>query len=509
MKEGALHELPGGWLWTKLGDIIEVIRGASPRPKGDPRYFGGNIPWIMISDISRQYGKYISRTRDTVTEEGAKRSRYLKTGTLILSNSGTVCVPKILAVDGCIHDGFVAFPEVNSELETLFLYHYFHFIRPEIIQKNRQGITQVNLNTNIVKSIEIPLPPLPEQRAIVSKIEQLFSDLDNGIENFKKAQAQLKLYRQSVLKAACEGKLVPTEAELARAEGRDYEAADVLLARILEERREKWNGKGKFKEPDAPDTSGLPKQPEGWGWATLEQLSWDSGYGTSEKCDYNFSGPPVLRIPNINEGRINLNNIKYASESTNLNETESLVYGDMLVIRTNGSKDLIGRAGAVTQNFNKPYFFASYLIRFRIVEFGGLPIWLSSIWQTLRIRSWIESFAATSAGQYNISMSTLNKLPLELPPLAEQRRIVAEVERRLSVCDKMEEIISESLQKAESLRQSILKKAFEGKLLNKKELEKARNAPDWEPAEKLLERIRQEKQIKEKNNKPARRRTHG
>ena len=96
-------------------------------------------------------------------------------------------------------------------------------------------------------------------------------------------------------------------------------------------------------------------------------------------------------------------------------------------------------------------------------------------------------------------------MAMSLPPTFEQRRIVAEVERRLSVSDKMEITITESLKKAESLRQSILKKAFEGKLLNKKELEIARNAPDWETAEKLLERIRQEKQIKENNNKPARR----
>ena len=108
-------ELPRGWALTKLGDIIEVVRGASPRPKGDPRYFGGSIPWIMISDISREKGKFISKTRDKVTEEGAKRSRYLESGTLILSNSGTVCVPKILAVDGCIHDGFVAFPYLSDK----------------------------------------------------------------------------------------------------------------------------------------------------------------------------------------------------------------------------------------------------------------------------------------------------------------------------------------------------------------------------------------------------------
>jgi type I restriction enzyme S subunit len=99
---------PNGWIITKIGDITEVLRGASPRPKGDPKYFGGNIPWIMIADVSKSPGRYISETRDTVTEAGALKSRYLKAGTLILSNSGTVCVPKILAVDGCIHNGFVA-----------------------------------------------------------------------------------------------------------------------------------------------------------------------------------------------------------------------------------------------------------------------------------------------------------------------------------------------------------------------------------------------------------------
>lgn len=147
------------FIQSVLYRIPSALRGASPRPKGDPRYFGRKIPWIMISDISKEHGRYISKTKDTVTEEGAKRSRYLKTGTLILSNSGTACVPKILAMDGCIHDGFVAFPDLENCDEKLFLYYYFDYIRPLIIQENRQGVTQVDLNTNIVKNIEIPLSP--------------------------------------------------------------------------------------------------------------------------------------------------------------------------------------------------------------------------------------------------------------------------------------------------------------------------------------------------------------
>ncbi len=148
-----LPRLPEEWIWAKIGWLTEVIRGASPRPKGDPRYFGGSIPWIMIADISKEAGKYISKTRDTVTEEGAKKSRYLKAGTLILSNSATVCVPKILAVNGCIHDGFVAFPNLTKEMDILYLYYCFEYIRPQVIQENRQGVTQVNLNTDIVRNM--------------------------------------------------------------------------------------------------------------------------------------------------------------------------------------------------------------------------------------------------------------------------------------------------------------------------------------------------------------------
>ena len=126
------------------------------------------------------------------------------------------------------------------------------------------GIGQPNVNSQILSRIALPLPPLPEQRRIVTKLEELFTRLDAGVSELKKTQVQLKRYRQSVLKAACEVKLVPTEAELARAEGHEYEAADMLIGRILKERRENWNGKGKYKEPATPETSGLQELPEGW-----------------------------------------------------------------------------------------------------------------------------------------------------------------------------------------------------------------------------------------------------
>ena len=133
-RERTLAPVPASWSWSTIGDVADVFRGASPRPKGDPRYFGGSIPWIMISDLSRQPGKYLFTTNEGVTEAGAARSRRLAPGTLILSNSATVCVPKILKVEGCIHDGFVAFEALERSVSLDFAYWWFEFVRPYILQ---------------------------------------------------------------------------------------------------------------------------------------------------------------------------------------------------------------------------------------------------------------------------------------------------------------------------------------------------------------------------------------
>jgi len=340
----------------------------------------------------------------------------------------------------------------------------------------------------------LPLPPLPEQRAIVSKIEQLFSDLDNGIENFKKAQAQLKLYRQSVLKAACEGKLVPTEAELARTEGRDYEAADVLLARILKERREKSKG-SKYKEPATPDISGLPFLPEGWKWINLGQITWSVRDGPYYSPKYATEGIPFISGGNVRPNGVDFDNAKRISPElhSELSKRCKPKKGDILY--TKGGTTGIARVNTYDLEFN-------VWVHVAVLKLAGPaePFYVQHALNSQFCYAQSQRFTH-GVGNQDLGLTRMVNIILGFPPLAEQRHIVAEVERRLSVSDKMEATITESLKKAESLRQSILKKAFEGKLLNKKELEKARKAPDWEPAEKLLERIKAEKVKVQKNTR--------
>ncbi len=413
--------------------------------------------------------------------------------------------------------------------------YFFYFLRSieQDWESKATGTTFSAITGDVLRGQQIPLAPVPEQDRIVDAIETQFTRLDAAIAALERARANLERYRSSVLQAACEGRLVPTEAELARREGREYEPADALLARILAGRRAKWEEaqwayeieraktkaaqaerkaaglphhirdlepgdwqhrtpeeyepylpksdrwKQKYDEPEPPDMESLPVLPEGWCWASLAQLSWQSNYGTSQKCRHEAAGPPVLRIPNIVNGGFNLQDLKMATNPDDLNEPDTLQPGDFLIIRTNGSRDLIGRSGLVKEEFATPYFFASYLIRYRTVKVGG---WLSAIWDSTLMRLQLESRAATTAGQYNLSISRLDPLPIPVPPLAEQRRIVEEVERRLSVVQALEQSIETNLTRAQRLRQAILKKAFKGRLVPQD--------PDDEPASALLARVK-------------------
>ncbi len=219
-----LPVLPEGWVWSTVDTLCDLIRGASPRPKGDPRYFGGPIPWITIRDVSAMQGKYLLRTKEGVTEAGAAKSRLLRQGTLILSNSGSICVPCILGIEGCIHDGWVALTDLSSGVLPLYLYHFFDQIRPAMKRKHRQGMTQVNLNTTIVRSIEVPLPPLAEQHRIVAEVDRQLSVLDEVGRLVDANLARCARLRQAILKRAFEGRLVPQDP--------NDEPASALLERI-------------------------------------------------------------------------------------------------------------------------------------------------------------------------------------------------------------------------------------------------------------------------------------
>ena len=343
------------------------------------------------------------------------------------------------------------------------------------------------LNRDDYGEVTIPLPPLAEQRRIVAAIETQFARLDASVAALRRAQANLRRYRASVLKDACQGRLVPAEAKLARSEGREYEPAAVLLERVLAQRRARWESqekrRGKYREPSAPDASALPQLPEGWAWATVEQLSFRIQYGTSRKASGDAEGVPVLRMGNIQDGALDFSDLKYLPSQDEEMEKTLLNPGDLVFNRTN-SPELVGKS-AVYNESHPSACFASYLIRVSFPE-GCLPDYICFFINSQHGREYIAQVRSQQVGQANVNGTKLAAMPIPLPPLAEQRRIVAEVERRLSVAQQAAAAVEASLARAERLRQSILKQAFSGRLVPQD--------PDDEPASVLLERIRAERE---------------
>lgn len=226
--KGDLPKLPAGWCWATTNQLANVVRGASPRPAGHPKYFGGAIPWITVGPLTADEQPYLHSVETTVTEAGREASRFVEPHTLLLTNSGaTLGVPKLTLIGGCINDGVAAL--LNVDYPTKLFLYYFLRTQTERLRNINQGAAQPNLNTSIIKSICVPLPPLAEQQRIVTELERRLSvidELETMIENNLKRAERL---RQAILKRAFEGKLVPQDP--------NDEPAVKLLERIREQDR--------------------------------------------------------------------------------------------------------------------------------------------------------------------------------------------------------------------------------------------------------------------------------
>jgi restriction endonuclease S subunit/predicted ATPase len=224
----AEQDIEEGWTAITVKAVANVVRGASPRPAGDPRYFGGAIPWITVGEITKDQLKYLDSVATFVTEEGKSRSRFIEAGSLLLTNSGaTLGVPKITRISGCINDGSVALLGLNEPLKS-----YLYFVlasKTHELRKINQGAAQPNLNTSIVKDIEFQLPNSEiERHEIVCRVETLFAYADRLEIRYKTAHAQVDQLTSALLAKAFRGELVLQEP--------NDEPASFLLERIQSEK---------------------------------------------------------------------------------------------------------------------------------------------------------------------------------------------------------------------------------------------------------------------------------
>ncbi len=493
--------LPKGWARSVLGVVCQKIQdGTHFSPDKEKQLPEGPYPYVTAKNV-RPGGLDLSDL--TFLAEEDHRQIYQRCDT----REGDV----LLVKDG-VNTGDAAINTCEGEISLLssvcmlrphnavlvnqFLRYYLQ--SPNGYRSLTGQMTGTAIKRIILRKIrdtEVPLAPLNEQRRIVAKIEELFSELDAGVAALERVRANLKRYRASVLQAAVTGKLT----EAWRAKHRDVEPASELLRRILAERRRKWEQEqlakfaaasktppkgwqSKYVEPTAPDTTGLPQLPAGWCWASVEQLG-DVQLGRQRSPQNRSDKYPTkyIRAANITENGLALDDILDMDFSPTEKETYRLHPGDLVLSEASGSPDQVGKP-AVWNGEIEDCCFQNTVIRLR-------PYQLSTSYTLTVLRHFYfnKLFARTAAGVgiNHLSAAKFSMMPFPLAPLAEQDEISRDADRRLSILTATDALIETNLKRAARLRQSILKRAFEGKLVPQD--------PSDEPADKLLQRIRQQR----------------
>ncbi|MEW6677755.1 MAG: restriction endonuclease subunit S [Pseudomonadota bacterium] len=372
-----------------------------------------------------------------------------------MENGKMAVVPKLVNGYGF---GSTEFHVLRTKqgMDAKYLYYWVssQTFRGEAERYMTGAVGQKRVSTTYLKQATIPVAPLDQQKRIVAEIEKQFSRLDEAVANLKRVKANLKRYKAAVLKAAVEGRLVETEAERARREGRSYETGEQLLQRILETRRSQWQGKGKYKEPAAPDTTGLPELPEGWVWASTEQVCGSVRDGTHDTPAYVDSGVPLITSKNLTEHGIDFENVKLISEQdhTDISRRSGVEYGDVLFA-------MIGTVGNPCEIRTDARFSIKNVGLFKrnpeCLSSTYLRHWLESPllnkWLEPRLKGTTQKFAP---------LGLLREIPVPYTTLAEQHRIVAEVDRRLSLIRETEAQVDANSRRVTRLRQSILAQAF-------------------------------------------------
>jgi Restriction endonuclease S subunits len=471
------YAIPEEWVWTKLGEVcLKPQYGWTTSATTE-----GALNLLRTTDITS--GTIDWDSVPFCKEEPPEKEKYLlKDGDIVISRAGSIGYSYLIKnpKEAVFASYLIRFkPLIDEQYLAYFLKSPSYW---GSISEKSLGIAVPNVNATKLRQITIPLPPLPEQHRIVAKIEELFTKLDAGVSSLEKAKAQLKRYRQAVLKSAMEGRLTEEWREAHKGE---LEPASVLLERIKEERKK--NAKGKYKE--LPLTEDLPELPEGWVWTRIGEVANEVNPGfPSGKHNKEGKGIPHLRPMNINiKGEIDLSEVKYVQPEN----YDRLLKWDVLFNNTNSPK-LLGKTAYIKEDTNWAY--SNHMTRIRLNTSLLNSAWISYTLHTLFLSGFFEMRCTHHVNQASINSTFLaEKVIIPLPPLPEQHRIVEEIERCLSVADEVEKTVKQSLKQSKRLRQSILKRAFEGKLVPQD--------PTEEPASVLLERIKEEKTAEKKTKK--------
>lgn len=442
-----------GWRRTTLGEIGEYINGRGFKKS---EWATNGLPIIRIQNLTGT-GKEQNYYDGEIDER-----HVVNPGDLLISWAATLGAYLWTGPRAALNQHIF---KVRSFVDKKFHYYLTQHILGDLYRQTH-GSGMVHITKSKFDSIPIVVPETEDhQKRIVVEIEKQLSRFDEAVANLKRVKANLKRYKAAVLKAAVEGRLVETESEIARREGRSYETGEQLLQRILETRRQ-WGSKGKYKEPVAPDTTDLPELPEGWAWCGFEQISLSDKhalkagpFGSALKKEmYVESGYKIYGQEQVISGDPTFGD--YFIDEAKYQELVSCAVkpGDLLI-------SLVGTAGRVLV---LPPTALPGIINPRLLKLSLNQAFIASAYAAYMLQSaWAKHYFKLQAhgGTMEIlNLGIIKALPVPLPPLDEQYRIVAEVDRRLSLLRKTEVQVDANLKRAERMRQSILASAFSGKL---------------------------------------------
>ncbi|QCI13241.1 restriction endonuclease subunit S [Pseudomonas putida] len=480
--EDPAFELPAGWACARLADVVNVLNGRAYKKE---ELLDAGTPVLRVGNLFTSNHWYYS----TLTLE---EDKYCNPGDLLFAWSASFG-PFIWHGERSIYHYHIWKLDfyAKGQLSKHYLYNYL-LEQTQEIKAAGHGVSMVHMTKEKMERLVLPVPPLAEQDRIVAKVDELMAlcdRLEAQQTDIESAHAQLvqallnsltqasnatdfganwhrmaehfhtlftndpsiDALKQTLLQLAVMGKLVPQDPS--------DEPASELLKRIAEGKKQLLiDGKLKKEKPLLP-LEDLPFElPKNWSWSRLGRLIADLRYGTATKCDYSGTGTPVLRIPNIGDPSILLDDLKYGNLSSDEIDALKLLPEDLLMIRSNGSASLVGKTAVVTDSVTHCAF-AGYLIRIRFPKSCISSYYLQLAMKSLDVRYSIESPIRTTSGVKNINSTEVSNIRIPLPPLAEQHRIVAKVDQLMALCDRLKASLTQANQLNDQLASTVIEQA--------------------------------------------------
>jgi type I restriction enzyme S subunit len=477
--------LPSGWAIATIGDLADYVNGRAFKPT---EWKDAGRPIIRIQNLNNEEAKY------NFSPENHEEKYMVGNGDLLFAWSASLGAYIWHGSDAWLNQ-HIFIVHAKSCTTKLFVFYLLEKITAELYAK-AHGSGMVHVTKGKFESTGISLPPLPEQHRIVAKIEELFSELDKGIESLKTAQAQLKVYRQALLKHAFEGKLTTQWRE----ENKDkLETADALLKRIQVERERRywqqlaeWEAAGKQgSKPKAPkilppltaeELAGLPELPDEWGWVRVGEIA-DVQLGRQRSPNNRSNNFPTkyIRAGNLTDNGLSLEDVLDMEFEPQERARFLLKAGDVLLSEASGSANQVGKP-AVWRSEIEECCFQNTVIRVRSLD--ELSEYLFWVFKTYYI-SGVFYKLSSGVGINHLSAGKLENMAIPLVAIFESKKILVLINEKLSLIANLDQTITIALQQADALRQSILKKAFFGQLVPQD--------PHDEPASALLARIKAER----------------